>query len=131
MMRRDGVSLSTAAKRAGTTPNTVLRHAGPALEHRGGRFVATRGDRLARLMLVLGRDVGVVTVSVRGSHEASLIGGHWNAVHAYLATGSSSALRAYAGKSVAGVEFETDLDVIDELAHAGELEFEDIYEVAA
>ncbi len=109
------VSLSTAAKRAGTTPNTVLRHARPALERRGGRYSAAPADRLARPMLVLGRDVGVVTVSVRGSRQASLIGGHWNAVHTYLATGSSSALRAYAGRSVAGVEFETDLDVIDEL----------------
>jgi hypothetical protein len=131
IMRREGVSLSTAAKRAGTTPNNALRHAGPALERRGGRYFATIGDRLARLMLVFGRDVGIVTVSVRGSRQASLIGGHWNAVHGYLATGSSSALRPYAGKSVAGVEFETDLDVIDELARAGELEFEDIYEVAA
>jgi hypothetical protein len=131
IMRRDGVSLNKAARRAGTTPNNVLRHAGPALERRDGRYSAAPADRLSRLMLVLGRDVGIVTVSVRGSRRASLIGGHWNAVHAYLATGSSSALRPYTGRSVAGVEFETDLDVIDELACAGELEFEDIYEVAA
>lgn len=131
IMRRDGVSLRTAAKRAGTTPNTVLRHAGPVLERRGGRYVASPADRFTRLMQVLGRDVGIVTVSVSGSRQASLIGRHWNAVNRYLTTGSDSELRWFVGRSVAGVEFETDLNAIDELAGAGELEFETIYEIAA
>ena len=131
IMRRDGVSLRTAARRADTTPNNVLRHAGPALERRGGRYVASPADRFARLMQVLGRDVGIVSVSVRGSRQASLIARHWNAVNRYLNSGNDSDLRRFTGRSVAGVEFETDLDVIDELAGAGELEFEEIYEIAA
>jgi tRNA 2-selenouridine synthase SelU len=129
-MRRDGLSLSAAAKRAGTTPNTIRRHAGSELSRERGRYVASRGDRLYRAMRVL-TNTGVVDVGVAGSRQASLISSYWNAVDRYLRTGDSSQLGGFAGRSVAGVEFEADLDVIDELAGRGELEFEDIYEIAA
>ena len=131
LMRRDGMPLTEAAKRSGTTTNTVLRHAGPALERDGGRYRARPGDHLTRLMLVIARDLGPVTVAVRGSRQASVIGAYWNAVNRYVAHGDPQPLRRFTGVVVAGVELETDLDVIDGLARAGELEFEDIYEGVA
>ena len=130
LMRRDGLSLKAAAKRAGTTPNTVLRHAGPALHRERGRVRANPADRMVRTMSMLGPQ-GAVSVSVRSSRQASLIAGHWAAVQRYVSTGDESELRRYDGVSVAGIDFETDPDVIDELAAIGELDFEDIYELVA
>ena len=130
LMRRDGLSLNAAAKRAGTTPNTVLRHAGPALQRERGRVRAKPGDRMVRTMTMLGPQ-GAVSVNVRGSRQASLIAGHWAAVQRYLSTGEDSELLRFEGLSVSGVDFETDPDVLDELAAIGELDFEDIYELVA
>jgi hypothetical protein len=131
-MRRDRLSLRAAARKAGTTPGTVKRYAGTELkqDRRRGRYTITGGDRLYRPMRVL-TNVGIVEVGVSGSRQASLIGAYWNAVDHYLRSGDDSTLRGFAGRSVAGVEFETDLTVIDELASRGELEFESIYELAA
>jgi len=47
-MRRDGVSLTSAARDAGTTPDAVRRYAGSALERRSSRWVAKPNDRLLR-----------------------------------------------------------------------------------
>ena len=129
-MRREDISLSQAAAREGTTPKTVIRHAGRALERRGRRLKAKPADRYARMMNVLGPQ-GTTTITVRGSRKASAVADHWNAVHHYLDTGDDSALRGFYGVSVAGVELESDPDVIDRLASIGVLDFEDIYELAA
>jgi hypothetical protein len=129
-MRREGLSLGKAAKREGTTPNTVLRYTGKGMERRGARLRAKPADRLARRMNILGPQ-GVTTVTVRGSRKASVVADHWNAIRHYRHTGDDSALRGFYGVTVAGIELETDLDVIDQLAAIGVLEFEEIYEVAA
>jgi hypothetical protein len=127
-MRREGLSLSDAASREGTTRNTVMRHAGPAVERRGGRLRAKPADRLARTMHILGPQ-GITTVTVQGSRQASVIAEHWNAIRRYVNTGNESDLRRFYGVTVAGVELETDPDVIDRLAAIGALDFEDIYEL--
>jgi hypothetical protein len=130
-MRSEGLSLHQASKRAGTTPAAVLRHAGSALERRGGRYVAKSGDRLLRSMAVLGEDGIEHEVSVRGSRVASLVGEHWSAIGHYLRTGDDSRLRRLRGKRAAGLPLETDPDAIDEWARRGELEIEDIYELTS
>src|SRR5438270_13800868 len=120
-MRRTGLSLTRAAGRAGTTPNTVRRYAGSALE-RGPRrrIIASSADRLYRRMPVLTTE-GVREVELHGSRAASLIGRHWNAVQHYLRTGDESELREFSGKTVAGLRLETDADAIDAGARTGEL----------
>jgi hypothetical protein len=126
-MRRDGRSLSRAAREVGTTPRTVRRYADDALERSSaGRFKARRGDRLLRVMSVLSTD-GHVTVVVRGSGAASIVAEHANAVRRYLG-GDTDALDRFAGKRVAGLTLETDPDAIEAFALAGELDFEDIYD---
>jgi hypothetical protein len=128
-MRGEGLSLSQAARRAGTTRAAVLRHAGSALEREGGRYHVLAGDRLLRPMAVLGEGGVEHAVEVRGSRAASLVGEHWSAVGHYLRTGDESRLHRLAGKSVAGVALETDADAVDEWARRGELEIEDVYEL--
>jgi hypothetical protein len=130
-MRRENLSLTAAADRAGTTPAAVLRHAGPALEQKSGRYMVRPGDRLLRVMSVLGQQGLVHGVEVRGSRAASLVGEHWSAIDHYLRTGDDSRLAAMDGKSVAGIPLETDPYAIDDWERRGELEIEDIYELAA
>jgi hypothetical protein len=125
-MRR-GQSLTAAAREAGTTPATVRRYAGATVKRPGGRYTLGR-DRLYRPMRIL-TNTGVRTVGV-GRQDSKIIGGHWNSVNQYLRAGDSSALEKFTGVSVGGYELQTDLDAIDELAGRGELEFEDIYELA-
>jgi hypothetical protein len=129
LMRREGLSLSEAADQAGTTTAAVLRHAGPALEQEQGRYRARRGDRLLRVMVVLGSDGVTHEVEVRGSRAASLVSEHWAALQHYLHTGDDSRLQALEGKTVAGIPLETDPDRIDEWERRGELEIDDIYDL--
>jgi hypothetical protein len=131
LMRRDGLSLEQAARRAGTTPNTVRRYVGSELDRHGGRYVASPADRLVRVMNVVARDVGQVPVIVHGSRQATLIAEHQIAIGRFLATGDEGVLRPFVGKRVAGLELETDPQTLKSLGEAHRLEFEDIYELAA
>jgi hypothetical protein len=131
LMRREGLSLRSAAAQAGATPAAVLRHAGPALEQEHGRYQAKRSDRLLRVMSVLGADGVVHEVEVRGSRQASLVGEHWAAIGHYLQTGDDSRLAALDGKTVAGIPLETTPEMLDEWERRGELEIDDIYDLAA
>jgi hypothetical protein len=129
LMRRERMTLTSAAMRAGTTRNTVLKYARTALARRpDGRYVAKRADRLFRRMRVLSPD-GVTSVGIRGSRAAALAGEHASAIHHFLATGDDSRLRPVAGKRVAGVVLETDPTAIEAWARRGVLDFEDIYDL--
>ena len=121
VMRRDGLSLSRAAKQAGTTPNAVRRHAGQALERRGRRYRARAYDRLVREMHFL-TGQGLVVLPVRDSRSASKIARYMGALDHYLRTGDDHRLSRLRGQGV-WVEkrfypFITDLDLLDRLASA-------------
>lgn len=127
LMRTQKLSLSRAARAAGTTRATALRYAGDALERdAAGRFRARRADRLFRRMQILGSN-GRTEVDVRGSHAASMNARHWNAVKRFLVTGDVAVLRPFVGKRVGGHVLMTDPDAIEEEARRGEVAFEDIY----
>lgn len=134
LMRKDGLSLGKAAQAAGTTRAAMKRHAGPALEKdRRGGFSAKASDRLVRPMLVPTTG-GPITLDVRDSRTASKIGAYHNAVNVYLDTGDDRALRAFRGRR-GGVTvgkrfypFITDTSILDYLADAGELAFDDLYD---
>jgi hypothetical protein len=130
-MRADQLSLTRAAVRAGTTPGAVLRHSGGALAVEGGRYRPTGSDRLLRVMRVFGTDGVETEVQLRSSRQASQVGEHWSAIGHYLETGDDSRLRALRGKTVAGIPLETDPELIDEWERRGELEIDDIYDLAA
>lgn len=133
LMRR-GSSLQAAARAAHTTPNTVHRYAGSALVKSGGRYVAKPRDKLYRPLRFLTPN-GAITLDVRDSRTASTIARYMNAVRDYVTTGNDLRLRAFRGKAVhvggQRREFVTDLDVLDRLGYAGELHFEDLYDLAA
>ena len=132
-MRTDGLSMSAAAREAGTTVNAIKRHAGTALvQTEGGRYRAKRTDRISRA-LQFPTESGMITLHVRDSRSASRTSAYWHAVRRYIATGDDKGLRKFRGKVVRvnkrGYPFVTDTDVLDRLFDAGELSFDDIYDV--
>ncbi len=120
---RHGETLTRAAQQAGTTPNTVAKYAGEQLRREGGRTVASRSDRLYRVMNAVTTE-GVVEVSLRSSRQATLVGEHANAIKKFLLTGDAEPLRKFAGVKVGGRELETRPEVLEDLERSGELEYE-------
>lgn len=129
-MRTDGLSLSRAAREAGTTPAVVRKYVGSALHHTRRGTAPKPADRLYRRMTAITPD-GPVTVEVRGSRAASLLSRHANAVQTFVQTGNARVLRAFRGKSVGGHELASDPNVLRRLARRGELDVDEIYELTA
>jgi hypothetical protein len=133
LMRREGMSLAQAATRAGTTPNTVRRYAGTAIRKDSrGRYVAKPSDRLFRRMRFL-TPRGRITLDVTNSRTASRIARYFAAVDRYLKTGKTDALREFRGKAIrvgkVGYPFLTSPRTLDRLASAGEIAFEELYDL--
>ena len=131
-MRAEKISLRQASRDAGISSRKVLRLAGPALQKRAtGKWVAKKKDNLLREMKIP-TSAGTRVIAMRGSQQATLLGEYWNAVHRYLQTGDASRLERFRGKSIKdanGVEvpLPTDHALLNRLASAGVLSFEDLY----
>jgi hypothetical protein len=127
LARRQGISLSRAARLTGTTRRTVIRHAGAGFAHEGRRWVPKAYDRIPREMTVL-TPVGPIAQVVRDSRTASLLSEHANAVHYYLDTGDTSRLEALPRHEFRlhglRIPLVVDADVIDRLAAGSELHVE-------
>jgi hypothetical protein len=124
-------SPSWAAKRAGSTVDAVVRHAPGAIERLpNGRYRVKPADRELRVMPVVSGGMVYPRVAIRGSRQASRVGGHLAAISTYLEAGEAGPLRGFAGKTVTGTlpeggtyrfELEADPDALAELAFSGEL----------
>src|SRR2546426_6738571 len=136
LARAESKSLTTAAREAGTRPKTVLRYARPALGKIKGRWAVKPEDRLPR-PLQFYDERGEIVITVRTSHDASLIGEYHNAVRVRAETGDAGALRKFEGKAVQDVEgtrhpFITDSHTLNRFARAGVLSgFEEIYSLSS
>jgi hypothetical protein len=130
-MRRDGLALAEAARKAGIDPTTVRRYVGSALRRTArGRYEATAFDRLPREVSVL-TSQGPVWVFVRDSRTASRIGEHRTKVKEWRRTRDGAVLKPFAGRSfrAGGVtyRFVTDPDTLNELDDADLLALETLY----
>jgi hypothetical protein len=129
---RSGESLTESSKEFGITPSQVLHLAPSAFRKaRNGRWFAKRYDRLLRI-LIIPSGQGLTEIAIRDSRQASLVGTYWTALHHYLTTGDSSALRKFTKIRITDasgkrVRLMTDLAEIDRQASAGVLQFESIY----
>jgi hypothetical protein len=128
---RDGVSLRRASKEFGINPSTVVDQGRPAIRKKNGRYVATKTDRLLRVVSVL-KAKGRMEIATRDSRQASLIGSHWAAVQRYLQTGDDSALLKFKKTRVLDASGKrhrllTALKELVRQASAGVLSFESIY----
>jgi hypothetical protein len=128
---RDRVSLRKASAEFGIAPSIVVDLGRPALQKKNGRYVATKTDRLLRVLTVLGSK-GKKRIATRDSRQASLVGGHWAAVQKYLQIGDDSALLKFKKKSVTDASGRrhrllTNLKELDRLGSFGVLRFESMY----
>jgi hypothetical protein len=128
---RDGLSVPKASKEVGIPENTLVELGHPAFRKKNGRYVATKTDRLLRVITILTTN-GKKVIATRDSRQASMVGAHWAAVQRYLQTGDDSALLRFKGKRVTDASGKrhlllTDLKELDRQAAAGVLSFESIY----
>ncbi len=134
LMRRDERSLRRAAARVGTTPRTVRKYARQALRKRHGTYQVIPIDELRRPMRVL-TPGGLVVLDIRSSKSASRLARYWHAVDTYLRTGDQRLLVPFVGQRFRAegqlVAFLTDPHLLDRLANAGLVTFEDLYEATA
>ncbi len=128
LMRREGLSASSAAEAEGTTVKNIRKYAGSALRKRGKDYVAKPSDRLIRTMTAIDAR-GTRPVVVRSSKAASKMGRYFNAVDDAL-KGKPSALREFRGKKIPynKLKFLTNLKTLHRLEDAGLLDnLKDIY----
>ena len=128
---RDRVSLTKASKEFGVEPSVVIQLGRPALRKKNGKYVATKTDRLLRVVTIL-KGKGKREIATRDSRQASLIGSHWAAVQRYLQTGDDSALLKFKKTRVLDASGKhhrllTDLKELVRQASAGVLSFESLY----
>jgi hypothetical protein len=128
LMRREQLSLKEAARKLDISPNVVLRHAKDGLRRSvGGHYYAKPFDSISRPPMRFLTDRGNVWVTVRDSREATRVSKYMTAIKHYLHTGRTSLLAPFRGKGIGRHRFVTDPEILDELADAGELEFDALY----
>ena len=130
LMRREGVSLSRAARQERIKPGTFRRYAGRALYRSGpGKpWKARSKDQLAASMTVL-TSRGPVAVIVRNSRERKLLGQYDAVLRMFRAgeDGAEAALKAFERKTVGGHKLITDTKLLIQLEEAGQLDFDTLY----
>src|SRR5581483_1939152 len=86
-MRREGISVTRAAKEYGISRKKVVDLAGSALRKQtNGRYVAKRFDKLLRVLVIPSRQ-GPMEIAVRDSRTASKIAAYSEAVRKFVQTG--------------------------------------------
>jgi hypothetical protein len=132
LVRRDKFSLSEALKVVGTSRETVKKYAPGALEKREGRYVVTSADVIPRKMRFVTEE-GIQSGFVGNSGDASTLGRYFAEVKHFKETGDASGLKEFEGKTVTingqKVKLITDPEALRTLAAAGELEFDDLYDL--
>jgi hypothetical protein len=134
IMREGDLSLTKAAKAAGTTPRTVATWAKRDISKVGNHYRLTRKqDNRYRTMNVLTSE-GVEKIVVRGSRDAALVRGQRDAFLKYRQNGDPSVFDRFKGKQVGvgqnKVTLLTDIDVIKDAFDSGELDLVSVYEVS-
>lgn len=132
LMRDEGLSLTAAADRVGTTRKTVLKYTGRALEKDdAGEWEPRPWDRIIRLVK-FPTPKGPITLAVRDSRSADKVARYWDAVGKFLETGNEKLLKPFRGEivQVRGEqhEFVTDPDILKRQGRAGVVTFEHLYE---
>jgi hypothetical protein len=133
-MRTEGKSLTGAIREVGTSKRTVVRYVGSALiQEPRGRYRAKPSDRFRRSLHFLTAE-GQISITLHGSRLASKVAEYWAAVDHYLKTGEAARLKPFVGKTIrAGKQFLpfiTDPRILNRIANAGEVSFEDLYAIS-
>jgi hypothetical protein len=132
--RREGVSLSRAARKEGTTVQTILRYYAPAVTRHGERgwWRPTPWDRAYRGEMHLLTETGDVLVVLRDSRSRALASAYARAIGEFLdqRDPDGAGLRRFRGRHIGGYRLldDRDLDLIEELQRRGDPDWPDLYE---
>jgi len=126
-MRREKLSRQAAARAEHTDPRTMQRYVRSALrqDRPRGRYRATKGDNFRR-DLQIPTALGMVSVKVRGSRQAAILGRYMNALGKNL-RGDTEALKEFEGVKIAGHQLIIDPDTLAALASPGALDIDSLY----
>jgi len=126
--RRDGKSLSVAAREAETTPANVLKYARAAWRLKGRRWVVTENDNYIRHVQIPGEH-GPIVIRVRGYKEAQFVSAYISSLQRWLRTGKVYELAPFHGKRVGleQVELITASRTLHRMADHGLLRLEALY----
>jgi hypothetical protein len=130
-VRREGISVSQAARDFGIDRKKVIELGGSALRKQtNGRYKAKPFDRLLRVLKIPGGSNEVA--AVRDSRTASKLAEYSNAVHQLVDTGDQSQLRKFKRlrlKDAQGkrIKLLTDVQELSRQGSAGVLSFESLY----
>ena len=134
LMRSRHLSLTAAARESATSRRTVQHYAGSALRESDGRYTATATDTIPRVLRFITPD-GLIALKVRSARSASRVARYLNAVNTYVTKQDPSQLAAFRGKQLrtgrSAYPFITSTRVLDRLADAGEVRFEELYVLTA
>ena len=126
-MRREGISLSQAAREEHVAPETVLKYLPAALlRSKSGQWIATRSDRYTRLIW-LPSPSGFVPVLARGSEEAKLASAYLASLTRWAKTEKPYELASFHGKRIGGYELLTASRALIPLRDAGLLQLDSLY----
>jgi hypothetical protein len=81
----------------------------------------------SRRKMLIPTTLGTTPITVRGSKQASVLGGYMSAVGQFLRTGDVDSLEKFRGKSIGSHPLITDADTLSSLAQAGALTLDEIY----
>jgi hypothetical protein len=132
--RREEIFLGEAARRERTTVDTVRRYFPNAVVRRGDRgwWRASKSDSAYRGHIHITGEQGDALEDVRDWKQRQLASDHALALKAYLdgQDPEGRGLRRFRGKRIHGHRLldDRDLDLIDRLDQAGELDWPDMYE---
>lgn len=109
----------------------MQKYVGTALwRAENGRYKAKPSDLFVRSIRFATAE-GLTNIDVRGARLASRVAEYWNAVDHYLKTGETDPLNKFVDKSIKigplVYPFITDPRILNRLANAGEVAFEDLY----
>ena len=128
---RQGASMTRAIKESDTSREALFRYFRHQLRRdRSGRYQARRlsGDPFVMTVVTTQGAQARVVASIK---QRSVVGRHHSAIKQYLATGDAAVLAPFEGEQVAGATLDTDPDRVVELWRLGELDFLEIYRLAA
>ena len=135
LMRREGLSFTAAAKKAGITPSSARRLLKPALRRRSGKVTISKRDTILRPAMRMLDERGEVWIVPRSSADASKIGRYWATLHKWKQSRprDNSILKPFDGITVTDADgqvhrFLTDPRALERIFRSREARFESVYE---
>ncbi|SRR6266545_1892644 len=125
--RATGISLSKAARRNGTTLQTIRAYADSAIDRKRGRLIPKKSDRLVAQMTVVTPN-GIEVVSVKGLGKRRLVKDHlFTSIQYAEGKVGPEAFRKFSDKTVAGKKLDTNPDRILRTIVANRPDYDDLY----